>query len=51
MSNVSHALAFWLLPNVINAQKRVPEYLQPWLRDSEIMSPYVWLVLLPLTQF
>ena len=27
--------AFWLVPNVTNAQKRVPKYLQPWLRDSE----------------
>ena len=40
MSNESHTQAFWLVPNVTNAQKRVPKYPQPWSRDSEITSSY-----------
>ena len=38
MSNESPAQTFWLVPNVTNVQKRIPKYLQPWSRDSEIIS-------------
>ena len=41
MSNESPTRTFWLLPNVTNAQKRVPKYPQPWSRDSEVISPYM----------
>ena len=34
MSNESLTQASWLVPNVTNAQKRVPKYSQPWTRDS-----------------
>ena len=51
MSNESHTQAFWLVPNVTNAQKRVPRYPQLWSRDSEIISSYILQVLLPLTWF
>ena len=50
MSNESHTQAFWLVPNVTNAQKRVPKYPRPWARDSEITTSYILLVLLPLTR-
>ena len=49
MSNKSHAQAFWLVPNVTNAEKKAPKYPQPWSLESEIISFYILLVLLPLT--
>ena len=48
MSNESHTKAFWLVPNVTNAQKRLPKYPQPWSRDSEILSSFILEVLLRL---
>ena len=41
MSNESHTQAFWLVPNVTNAQKRVPKYPQPWPHGSEFISSII----------
>ena len=41
MPNESHTQDFWVVLNVINAQKRVPKYPQTLSRDSEVISFYI----------
>ena len=37
---------FWILANAKSVQIKVPEYLGHWLRDSEVVSPFILKVLL-----
>ena len=40
-SNESPTQVFWLVPNVTNAQKRVPKSPKPWSRDWQIIGPNI----------